>query len=181
MWLDSVKTSPYQFYQFWFNVSDDVVDEFLFKMTLLSKEDIEQVMRTHGEDKAARFAQMRLAREVTTLVHGARAAESAEKVSGALFGTVALTDISDDVRSLLASEAPNADIKIGIPIVDALVVAGLASSKREARQFVEDKAISIAGNRIEDVTQTLVESDFVQGVALLKRGKRHVAVLVIDA
>ncbi len=180
VWLDSVKTSPYQFYQFWFNVSDDVVDEFLYKMTLLSKEDIGHIMREHGTDKAARHAQMRLAREVTTLVHGENAAESAEKVSGALFGTVALADISDDVRSLLASEAPNAAIKIGMPIIDALVSTGLASSKREARQFIEDKAVMLAGNRIDDVAHALAESDFVNGIALLKRGKRNVAVLVLE-
>lgn len=180
VWLDSAKTSPYQFYQFWFNVSDDVVDEFLYKMTLIAKEDITEIMRTHGTDKAARHAQMRLAREVTTLVHGAVVAESAEQVSKALFSEMSIASISEDSRILLSKEAPNAGVKLGTFLVDALVSTNLASSKREARQFVSDGAVTISGEEVTDVARTLSEGDFHSGIALLKRGKRNVAVLVLD-
>jgi tyrosyl-tRNA synthetase len=180
IWLDPQKTSPYAFYQFFLNVEDDSVEELLLKLTHATFEEVESIMLAHKEDPAARTAQKELARAVTTLVHGEESAENAENVSAVLFGEKNLSDVSDDARKLLAQEAPNAGIQLGMFLVDALVASKLASSKREARQFIEDGAISLNDEKVSDVARALQESDFSNNLAILKRGKRQSAVLVLD-
>lgn len=180
IWLDAAKTSPYAFYQFFLNVEDDSVEELLLKLTHATFEEIESIMLAHNENPAVRTAQKELARAVTTLVHGAESAENAENVSAVLFGEKNLSDVSDDARKLLAQEAPNAGIALGMSILDALVESKLASSKREARQFIEDGAVSLGDEKVSDVARVLEEADFRNGLALLKRGKRHTSVLVLD-
>lgn len=180
IWLDAKKTSPFQFFQFFLNVDDDSVEELLLKLTLRSYHEVESIIAAHKADPASRTAQRELARAVTMLVHGKDTAEHAENVSDILFGDKTLHEVSDDARSLLAREAPNAGIKLGISILEALVASKLASSKREARQFVEDGAVSLGGVAITDLTKVLEESDFESGLALLKRGKRNSAVLILD-
>lgn len=180
IWLDPAKTSPFQFYQFFLNVDDESVEELLMKLTLIPYREIEGLMLTHRGNPASRMAQKELARSVTTLVHGVESSENAENVSDVLFGAKTLEEVSDDARELLAKEAPSAGIKLGISIVDALVAAGLATSKREARQFIEDGAVSLSGAAISDVSQVLDESHFQNGIALLKRGKRNASVLILD-
>jgi tyrosyl-tRNA synthetase len=166
VWLDAKKTSPYQFYQFWFNVDDEMVEELLLKMTLLSKSAVDSTMAAHMKSPSAREAQKRLARSVTALVHGEAEADKAEKSSQALFGG-SLDDIGD--------ETPVTSVKVGDSVMAALVASGLASSNREARQFISDGAVTLNGEKVED--RVLDDSDFKSGKALLKRGKRNVCVL----
>lgn len=180
VWLDPQKTSPYAFYQFFLNVDDESVEELLLKLTLLDYHEVESIVLAHKADPAARNAQKELARAVTTLVHGVEASENAENVSAVLFGEKNLSDVSDDARALLAQEAPSAGIQIGMTIVDALVESKLASSKREARQFIEDGAVALGDEKVSDVSRVLEENDFSNNLALLKRGKRNTAVLVLD-
>lgn len=180
VWLDPKKTSPYAFYQFFLNVEDESVEELLLKLTLLDYHEVESIMLAHRESPGARTAQKELARAVTTLVHGAEAANNADNVSAVLFGEKKLSDVSKDARNLLEKEAPSAGIQLGVSIVDALIAAGLAASKREARQFIEDGAVSISGTHVTDVAQALAESNFENGLALLRRGKRNAAVLVLE-
>jgi len=180
VWLDPEKTSPYKFFQFWLNADDEMAEELLLKMTLLSKPAIQAFMREHAANPAKRVAQIALATAVTTLVHGEKAAQSARSVSEVLFADKSLADISADTARALRNEAPSATIKLGLPIVDALVAAGLASSKREARQFVEDGAVILSGETVTDISRVLEEKDFKNSIALLKRGKRNVSVLVLD-
>jgi tyrosyl-tRNA synthetase len=180
IWLDPQKTSPYAFYQFFLNVEDESVEELLLKLTHATFEEVESIMLAHTEDPAARTAQKELARAVTTLVHGEESAENAENVSAVLFGEKNLSEVSDDARKLLAQEAPNAGIQLGMSLVDALVASKLASSKREARQFIEDGAISLNEEKVSDVARALEEGDFSNNLAILKRGKRQSAVLVLD-
>lgn len=180
IWLDPKKTSPFQFYQFFLNTDDEVVEELLLKLTLIPYGEVESIMLAHHKDSASRTAQKELARAVTTIVHGIDSSEKAENVSDVLFGTKTLQEVSEDARELLATEAPSAGIKLGISVVDALVEAKLATSKREARQFIEDGAVSLSGNTVGDVNKILDESDFKHGIALLKRGKRNASVLILD-
>lgn len=180
IWLDPKKTSPFQFYQFFLNADDEVVEELLLKLTLIPYGEVESIMLAHHKDSASRTAQKELARAVTTIVHGIDSSEKAENVSDVLFGTKTLQEVSEDARELLAKEAPRAGIKLGVSIVDALVAANLASSKREARQFIEDGAVSLSGNAVRDVNKVLEESDFQNDLALLKRGKRNASVLILD-
>jgi tyrosyl-tRNA synthetase len=88
--------------------------------------------------------------------------------------------MSASAAAALKNQAPSTTIKLGLPLVDALVESKLASSKREARQFIEDGAVSLSGEPISDVTRLLEEKDFTHSIALLKRGKRTVSVLVLD-
>lgn len=180
VWLDARKTSPFKFYQFWLNTDDEMAEELLLKMTMLQKGEIESVMHEHQANPARRRAQIALADAVTTLVHGASAAKAAHDVSEILFGDKKLADIPASTAQALHKEAPSATIKLGLPIVDALVASGLAASKREARQFIEDGAVSLSGELVNDVARALEERDFSNGLALLKRGKRNVSVLVLN-
>lgn len=174
VWLDPEKTSPYQFYQFWLNSSDESVEDFLKLFTLLSDEEITTVMQAQQSAPGARAAQKKLAFEVTTLVHGSDEAQSATRISEILFGEAGLDGI--DVQKL-AAVAPTTAVTVGTSIIDALVATGLASSKREARQFITDGAVTFNGEKVSD--RPIDKSDFATGAALLKRGKRNVSVLVL--
>jgi tyrosyl-tRNA synthetase len=176
VWLDAEKTSPYQFYQFWLNSSDESVEDYLKLFTLLEDNEILETMKEQQLYPGTRVAQRRLAYTVTSLVHGDGDANSAQAISEVLFGTGELSSID---ANQLKNTAPMCAVAAGISIVDALVQSGLASSKREARQFVEDGAVTLnnmkVGERVLDVT------DFRDSVALLKRGKRNVCVLTLSS
>ncbi len=177
VWLDAAKTSPFQFYQFWLNTTDDALGELLLKMTMLEKAEIDAALELHARDKRERHGQKLLAREATTLVHGEAEAVRAEQVSLVLFGEAALSSLDAEMLDTLKRAAPSYETKGGAAIVDILVGAGLASSKREARQFLADKAVSLNEREIDE-SYVVAPEDFHQGVALLKRGARHVCVLV---
>ncbi len=179
VWLDPKKTSIFQFYQFWLNVEDEMMQECLLKMTLLSKAEIDAVLEMHRRKPKERHGQKLLARAVTTLVHGEDAALSAEKVSDVLFGAAPLTDLSDADQGLLRAEAPTCQVDAGANIVDTLIATGLASSKREARQFLTDNAVSLNDESVSDLEMALKQEHFVGGLALLKRGKQRVCILVL--
>jgi tyrosyl-tRNA synthetase len=169
VWLDPEMTSPFQFYQFWLNASDENIEDYLKLFTLLSDEEISAIMASQRNDPASRVAQKCLATEVTTIVHGKHEADRAEKSSVALFSGADASDIGDDVPTTKVFLSENQTI------LDVLVASGLASSKREARQFLEDGAISLNGEKAGD--RPLSEADFKNDKALLKRGKRNVVVL----
>lgn len=173
VWLDPEKTSPYAFYQFWLNQDDANVEKFLKIFTDLSLEEIAAVMQEHARNPGARIGQKRLAREITALIHGAETVAQVEKVSEVLFGDFEAADGLD--VDMLRSAAPSAHVAIGSSILDALVSSGLASSKREAREFLEGGAVSLNGKKTED--RPLTGDDFRNGIAILKRGKRNVCVL----
>ena len=180
IWLDAEKTSPYKMYQFFLNVEDDAVEELLLKLTLFSKEEIALAVEMHSRNPGARHAQEILARAVTALVHGAAAVETAENITSVLFGEADIKTISAGGAKSLIASAPTYAMQTGTPIIDALVDSKLASSKREARQFITSKAVTLNSEVVTDEKQILAESDFVHGVALLKRGKRNVSVLTVS-
>lgn len=173
VWLDAARTSVYEFYQFFLNVEDDAAAELLLKMTLLPKDEIDSVMQEHAANPGSRAAQKKLAHAVTALVHGEDASGRAERVSQLLFG--ADTPTSDD-WNMIASTAPSRAVHEGSAILDVLVETTLASSKREAREYILGNAITLNGNAVPQ-DRPLTTSDFHNGHALLKRGKRSVAVL----
>lgn len=178
VWLDREKTSPFQFYQFWLNASDESVEDYLKLFTLLEMEEIAGIMDEHGGDPAKRHAQRTLAREVTKLVHGADESAKAQDISGVLFGDTDIASLDKETIETLVGAAPSAKIALDADVLEVLVNAGLASSKREARQFLSNGAVSLNGKAITEEGM-FEESDFVQGVALLRRGKRNVCVLTL--
>ena len=179
IWLDAEKTPPYAFYQFWFNASDESVKDFLKLFTLLSDAEIEAVMELHKRDHKERHAQKTLAREVTTLIHGADVSETVEKVSSVLFDDAGLGGLDENALAMLKNAAPSHDVTADALIVDVLVESKLASSKREARLFLKDKAVSLNGEIVTDEKRQLAPENFYNSVALLKRGKKNVCVLVL--
>lgn len=179
VWLDAEKTSPYAFYQFWLGASDESVADYLKLFTLLSDMEIEAVMEMHRRDEKERHGQHLLAREVTTLAHGADAAETVEKVSSVLFDDAGLKGLDDEALLMLKSAAPSHQVALEALMVDVLVGSKLASSKREAKLFLTDKAVSLNGEVITDEKHKLAVEDFYNGTALLKRGKKNVCVLTL--
>jgi len=162
IWLDSNKTSVYKFYQFWLNVDDIGVIDYLKVYTLLSKEKIEELARQTNDNPSARLAQKTLAHEVTSLVHGADRTASVERVTEALFGGADFKTLTDSDLDLLASEIYV--VPIGTSIIDSLVKSNLASSNGEAKRLMASGAVSVNGEKASDDRE-------IESVSLIKKGK----------
>jgi len=147
VWLDSKKTSPYEFYQFWINTADADVIKYLKIFTFLSREEIEGLKVSVLEEPHVRKAQKTLAEEMTKLIHGEQALDQVIRISKALF--------SGDLKALTVDEMKNAfkDVptfemeKVNKNIVDFIVDAGVSPSKRQGREDVANGAISLNGER----------------------------------
>lgn len=177
IWLDAEKTSPYAFYQFWLNVTDDNVIDYLKLFTLLSLEEIAFIETEHAAAPHERKAQKMLAEKVTEIVHGLDVAESAKQVSDILFGEGDVSGLPETGKKLLLETAPTYKVAIGDALTDVLVEGGLASSKREARTFIESGAITLASEKVAAVEATIEAGCFTNGIALLRRGKKQYVVL----
>lgn len=177
VWLDAEKTSPYEFYQFWLNTADDNVIDYLKLFTFLSLEDIESIKKTFDLNPGSRAAQKILAKEITTIVHGAESANSSANVSEILFGGAEITIFGDVEKELLFANAPTLKVAVNTSIVDVIIESELATSKREARTFIESGAITLNGNKIVSVDYPLTPADFANDFALLKRGKKQLRVI----
>ncbi|AXV42123.1 MULTISPECIES: tyrosine--tRNA ligase [Staphylococcus] len=173
IWLDADKTSPYEFYQFWINQSDEDVIKFLKYFTFLSKEEIDQLEQSKEEAPHKREAQKVLAENVTRFIHGEDALNDAIRISQALF--------SGDLKSLSAKElkegfkdVPQVELsKDTTNIIDALIETGIGSSKRQAREDVNNGAIYINGERQQDVNYELTDEDKIEGAfTIIRRGKK---------
>lgn len=179
VWLDPALTSVYKFYQFWLNVDDAGVGDYLKIYTLLSREEYERIMATFEQDKANRLAQKTLAYEVTKLVHGQDAADSVVRITNVLFGSASVADITDHDITAMKAELPSAAVSAGDPIADCLVKTGLAGSLTEARRFVVQNAVSVNGQKVTEDYVWQSTSGLAAGCALLKRGKNGYAVIDI--
>lgn len=164
VWLDPKKTSVYKFYQFWLNVDDEGVIDYAKIYTLLSKEELEALGERHAANPSEREAQKTLAREVTTLVHGAERTESVMRVTDVLFGAREFSELNDVDLETLAGEIPT--VAAGKTAIEALVEAQVASSNGEARRLIAGGAISLNGQKINDDTQ-------ITATTLVKKGKNN--------
>lgn len=179
VWLDPNMTSVYKFYQFWLNVDDEGVGDYLKIYTLLNKEEHEKVMVEFEHNRAGRIAQKTLAYEVTKLIHGQDAADSVVRITNVLFAGGDLADISDQDVAQLKAELPTVTAKDGDLVANVLVQAGLAGSLSEARRFMEQKGVALNGEKIGP-DYALTQADCkVSGSALLRRGKNNYAVVDI--
>ncbi len=185
VWLDANKTSPYQLYQFFMGAEDAMAPSYLRYFTFLSTDELNHLEVATNEAPHLRAAQRRLAKEVTTLVHGAEHADRAEQASVALFsGTVASLDaialraISSDVPT---STVAKTSLSKGISVLDAAVGAGLLSSKAEGRRSIEQGGLSVNDVRVEDV-DALLGADQVRdgGFIILRKGKRQYHLLTVE-
>ena len=184
VWLDAKKTSPFQFYQFWINLPDANIENYLKVYTFLSLIEISALMELHHRNPGERQAQETLARLVTEIVHGPAATAQCAAASDALFGDTPFNELSRDALAVALAEAPSVtltkkDVANGSPLAEALVAGGLASSKSDARRLIEGKGIMLSGQTITDPDQKVYNGDFKNGYALVRKGKQGVLILVL--
>ena len=180
VWLDAARTSPYQFYQFWLNVSDSDAERYIKIFTMLDRQTIEQAIASHRECPERRELQKLLAREVTVMVHGEQEYQNAVKASGILFGKAT----AEDLRSL--DEKTFLDVFDGVPsfevsrgklplgILDALAVeTSIFPSKGEARKMIQNNGLSVNKEKFTDFGGQLTEADIIDGkYILVQKGKK---------
>lgn len=188
VWLDAEKTSPYKFYQYWINVSDEDAQRYIKIFTMLSREEIEQLISEHQAAPHLRVLQNKLAEELTTLVHGREELQKAQKASQILFGN----STSDDLRQLDAktflevfdgvpqAEVNRADIAAGLDMIAALSAkTGFIASNSEARRALKEKSIAVNKEKVEE-SYIIAEKDIIDDkFVLLQRGKKNYFVIVI--
>lgn len=180
IWLDADKTSPYEMYQFWLNVDDADAVKMLKIFTFLSLEEIAEIEKQFEAARHERLAQKVLAREVVSLVHGKAAYEQAVKTSEILFGGGDLRQL--DAKSILTGlkAAPQHQVADDedLTLVELLISAGIAPSKRQAREDITNGAIYINGERVQELDYVLSNSDKIENrLTVIRRGKKKNFVL----
>lgn len=172
VWLDSARTSPYEMYQFFLNTSDADVINFLKKFSFKTPEEIMEIEKSFIDAPHERLAQKSLAEEVTIMIHGKEALNKAIEMTSALFSGN-LSNLSVDEIKTLLKDSTVTEIASEINILDLLMLANAATSKREAREFVLSGAVSVNDNKIIDPEKILNRDDTIDGTTLiLKRGKK---------
>jgi len=183
VWLDPARTSPYKFYQFWLNVEDADAERLLKMFTVLPLEEIRGVMADQVKDPGKRIAQRFLARDITGRVHGAGTTARVIEASEVLFGTRDLETVEPGTLAVVAGEVSTIRVvrdrlETGIPVVDALVESGLASSKSDARRGIQGQGFSVNGHRIAAADLAIGPEHLIAGrYVALQKGKKHFALL----
>ena len=159
LWLDATKTSPYEFYQYWRNIDDADVKTVLSLLTFLPMEEVNRLSSL--KDEQINEAKKIAAFEITKLIHGEEEALKAEEVAKALFeGHGSLENM------------PTSKVDVNISILDAIITAGMAPSKGQARTLINQGGITLNDEKISDVNYILSENDFKDGYAILRKGKK---------
>lgn len=179
VWLNADKTSPYEMYQFWMNVMDDDAVRFLKIFTFLSLDEIEEIRKQFEVAPHERLAQKILAREVVTLVHGEKAYQEALNITEQLFaGNIKNLSVKELKQGLRGVPNYQVQAEDNLNIVDLLVTAGVVNSKRQAREDVQNGAIYVNGDRIQDLNYTLSNADKLENeLTVIRRGKKKYFVL----
>ena len=173
LWLDENKTSGYEMYQYILNFEDIMIEEYLKKYTFLSKEEIENIMKEHNEVPHLRIAQKRLAEEVIKFIHSEESYNKALRITEALFkGNFSSLSTAELEEAFKGNEVK--EIELNKNIVDTLVDMNVASSKREAREFVSGNSIEINGEKIKDI-ETIIDETYLTNntYLIIKRGKKN--------
>ena len=173
VWLDAKKTSPYEMYQFLVNSEDAKVIEYLKRFTFLDKEEIDRLEECVAQEPHLRDAQKALAREVVTFLHGSAAYETALKITNALFkGNI--RDLNADEQRDALNSMEKRSLQEPMDLASMLVTTKIASSKREAREWIKSGSIQINGERVKEETLMIDPSHvLVDDMILVKRGKRN--------
>ena len=174
VWLDPEKTTPYEFYQFWFNTADNDTISAIKKFTFLEKEEIEKLEESLAKEPHLRLAQKALAEELVKIVHGEAALESALNITKALFSgnikELTLDELKVAVKGMPKAQLPKDDINI----VDFLVESGVVTSKRQAREDINNGAISINGDKVTDLAFSVDSSSRLEdSFTVVRRGKKN--------
>jgi len=180
VWLDATRTSPYQFYQFWLNASDEDATNWIKIFTFLSKEEITAIESEHIKDAGQRLLQKRLAQEITTFVHGAMEYEKAIETTNKLFSnqtapaeSLSIEDL-EAMEGVIKSDFEKGKIETGIDVVSLLADTGIFPSKGEARKMVQGGGISINRRKVEGLQLTVNSSMLLHGrYILVQKGKKN--------
>ena len=181
IWLDPQRTSPYQFYQFWLNVSDADAEKYIKIFTMLGKEEIEEAIARHAEAPERRELQKLLAKEVTTMVHGAEEYEKALAASGMLFGNStreALKSLDEQTFLDVFGGVPTFEVeasKFPLGVIDLLASeTAVFPSKGECRKMIQAGGVSIDKEKITDINAQIDSESFIDGKYILaQRGKKN--------
>ncbi len=177
IWLDENLTTPYEIYQYFLNVSDTDVIAYLKALTLLEKEvimDLEKAVQEHPEQ---RLAQKQLAISVTKLVHGEQKMNEAIRVTEALF-MGEFDDLTESEWKMIAKAVETHTYEKEIPLIDALIDTKLASSRREAREFINNNAVSINDQKLADIDAIITNANaYFEKYVMIKRGKKKYALI----
>ena len=188
IWLDAERTSPYQFYQFWLNVSDEDAERYIKIFTMLDREAITRAIEEHRQCPERRELQKLLAKEVTVMVHGQKEYETAVKASQMLFGKATAEDLrSLDEKTFLAvfDGVPTFSIersKLPLGMLDALAVqTPIFPSKGEARKMIQQNGFSLNKEKVTDPARLLGEEDIIDGKYILaQKGKKDYYIIIIN-
>ncbi len=183
LWLDAEKTSPYQFYQYWINLDDADVPMCLRLFTDLGKDEINGIVAAHDADRGRRTAQRRLATELTRLVHGSDGLAVAERATEIFFGAE-IGELTEAQLQGIFADVPSRELpreKLegeGLPVIDALVAAGLAKTNGEARRTITQGGAYINNRRAAELDRRLTGADLVGGATIvLRTGKKKYGLL----
>lgn len=189
IWLDAKRTSPYKFYQYWLNASDEDAENYIKIFTFLDKVAVDELIEEHKKAPHLRLIQKRIGEEVTVMTHGREAWENAVRASSILFGKSTADDLkSIDEQTFLdifegvpQADLPRADLKNGIDIVDALnEKSGFLKSNGESRRALKENSISINKEKVKDGF-VLTENDLIANqFILMQRGKRNYFLLKVS-
>lgn len=185
IWLDASRTSPFAFYQYWFNVSDADVLQCLRFLTEIEQEEYHELEKAVSEDPGQRAAQRRLAGWLTQFIHGESGLQSAIRATEYLFGAE-ISDLSDQQLLEIFHDVPSgtltrSELETGFPIIDAPVRAGLCKSKSESRRSLEQGGVYVNNRRIDSVDRLLTTADLAsQSAMVIRVGKKRFAVLKLQ-
>ena len=189
VWLDREKTSPYKFYQYWLNASDEDAEKYIKIFTFLSKDEIDALIATHREAPHQRQLQRILAQEVTTMVHSSADVTRAEQAAQILFGKATTETLKSlDAQTLLDlfDGVPQAQVSAdllagdGLSIVEALAeTTGFLKSNGEARRALKENSISVNKERVTEAKKIILTDMICDGYVLLQRGKKNYFLLVV--
>ena len=188
VWLDANRTSPYKFYQYWLNSSDEDAEKYIRIFTFLNEDDINTLIEAHKEAPHLRLLQKRLAEEITTMVHSKEDLENAIKASNILFGKSTSKDLKaldehtflDVFEGVPQTQIAKAEIKNGLDIIAALAEkGGFLKSNGEARRALKENSISVNKEKVKD-DYSITDKDLINNkFVLLQRGKKNYFVLQI--
>ena len=180
LWLDKNKTSSYELYQYLINLEDSMIIQYLKMLTFLSREEIEELEVKNNENPHLREAHKALAREIITDLHGEEEYKKAVMMSEVLF-TGEFKKLTKEEIEEVFKGYKKINVRSNQNIVDLLINMGIASSKREAREFITSNAISINGEKVNDLEYVINDNDFMYGeYIILRRGKKNYYIGIID-
>jgi len=180
VWLDAALTSPYAYYQYWFNAADADVERFLKLFTFLPSADIAEIVAEHAREPAARHGQRVLAREATRILHGDAGVDVAERATVVLFGDEPYGTLGDDVLADAFGEAPSVELprarlEAGIGLLELMTTLGASASNGEARRLVQQGAVRVNNAVVDDAARIVGTGDLAGATTVVLRAgrKRH--------